>query len=120
LPSGIKGGGFAFTPTGVKYIQLPVYCMKKKENGCEIKGSSDAHKIKIYISSGETCSDGMSDRSYSDTVKVEASDDGTLNGCGGTITEGADGPPWDLFSCLIANFAVILDQHVGDLVTIAG
>jgi len=34
----------------------------------------------------------MSDRTYADTVKVEASDSGVLNGCGGSFTEGPDGP----------------------------
>ena len=89
----IKGEEIAFTTQEGNDFTLPIYRMKKTDSGWEVKGFSDAHNINIYINSGETCSDGMSDRSYSDTVKVEASDDGTLNGCGGTITEGADGPP---------------------------
>ena len=89
----IKGDEIAFTTQEGNDFTLPIYRMKKTDSGWEVKGFSDAHNINIYINSGETCSDGMSDRSYSDTVKVEASDDGTLNGCGGTITEGTDGPP---------------------------
>ena len=89
----IKGDDIAFTTQDGNDFSLPVYKMSKTENGWEVKGFSDADNINIYITSGETCSDGMSDRSYADTVKIEASTSGSLNGCGGTVTEGPDGPP---------------------------
>lgn len=89
----IKGEEIAFTTQESNDFKLPVYRMKKTGTGWEVKGFSDSHNINIYITSDEKCSDGMSDRSYADTVKVEASDSGTLNGCGGTITEGPDGAP---------------------------
>jgi uncharacterized membrane protein len=89
----IKGENIAFTTQNGNGFTLPVYRMDKTASGWEVKGFSDAHNINIYITSDEACSDGMSDRSYADTVKIEASGNGVLSGCGGTITEGPDGPP---------------------------
>ncbi len=89
----IKGENIAFTSQNGKDFTLPVERIKKTAGGWEVRGFSDTNNINIYITSGEQCSDGMSDRSYADTVKVQASDTGTLNGCGGTVTEGPDGPP---------------------------
>ena len=89
----IKDDNIALTTQSGNDFTLPVQRMKKTDSGWEVKGFSDSHNINIYITSGETCSDGMSDRSYADTVKIEASENGTLNGCGGAITETADGPP---------------------------
>jgi uncharacterized membrane protein len=89
----IKGEEIAFTSQNGKDFTLAVERMKKTDSGWEIRGFSDTDNINIYITSGETCNDGMSDRAYADTVKVQASESGTLNGCGGTITEGPDGPP---------------------------
>jgi uncharacterized membrane protein len=89
----IKGDEIAFTTQEGNDFTLPVHRMKQSGTGWEVKGFSDSHNINVYITSDEKCSDGMSDRSYADTVRVEASDSGTLNGCGGTITEGPDGAP---------------------------
>lgn len=89
----IKDEKIAFTSQNGKDFTLPVERMKKTASGWEVRGFSDTNNININITSGEQCSDGMSDRSYADTVKVQASDTGTLNGCGGTVTEGPDGPP---------------------------
>lgn len=89
----IKGDEIAFSSQNSKDFKLPVERMKKTDSGWEIRGFSDRDNINIKITSGQQCSDGMSDRSYADTVKVEASEAGTLNGCGGTVTEGPDGPP---------------------------
>ncbi|MGB5483273.1 COG3650 family protein [Parasphingorhabdus sp.] len=89
----IKDETIAFTTQDGNDFSLPVYRMDKTGSGWEVKGFSDADNINIYITSGETCSDGMSDRSYADTVKVEASKSGSLSGCGGAITEGPNGPP---------------------------
>jgi uncharacterized membrane protein len=88
----IKGENIAFTSQNGKDFTLAVERMKKTGTGWEVRGFSGTDNIKIYITSGEECSDGMSDRTYADTVKVEASDSGTLNGCGGSFTEGPDGP----------------------------
>ena len=89
----IKGDEIAFSSQNGKDFKLPVERAKKTASGWEVRGFSGTDNINIYITSDEKCSDGMSDRSYADTVKVEASDNGTLNGCGGTVTEGPDGPP---------------------------
>lgn len=89
----IKGEEIAFTSQNGKNFKLAVDRVKKTDSGWQVRGFSGTDNINIYITSGEKCSDGMSDRSYADTVKVEASESGTLNGCGGTITEGPDGPP---------------------------
>ena len=89
----IKGENIAFTSQNGKNFTLAVERMKKTADGWEVRGFSDTHNINVYITSGAECNDGMSDRTYADTVKVEASESGTLNGCGGTITEGPDGPP---------------------------
>ncbi len=89
----IKDEEIAFTSQNGKDFQLPVERMKKTDSGWEVRGFSDRHNINIYITSGAECSDGMSDRTYADTVKAEASESGTLNGCGGSFTEGPDGPP---------------------------
>lgn len=89
----IRGETIDFTTQEGNDFSLPVYRMNKTANGWEVKGFSDADNINIYITSGETCSDGMSDRSYADMVKVEASKSGTLNGCGGAFAEGPDGTP---------------------------
>ncbi|MFK7841743.1 MAG: COG3650 family protein [Sphingorhabdus sp.] len=89
----IKGEEIAFTSQNGADFKLATKRMKKTDDGWDLKGFSDSHNINIYITSGTECSDGMSDRTYADTVKVEASDHGTLNGCGGAITEGPDGPP---------------------------
>lgn len=89
----IKGKDIAFTSQNGKDFKLPVERTKKTDSGWEVRGFSDRHNINIYITSGAECSDGMSDRTYADTVKVEASESGTLNGCGGSFTEGPDGPP---------------------------
>ncbi len=89
----LKGEEIAFTTQDGNDFTLPVHRMVKTDSGWEVKGFSDVDNINIYITSGEKCSDGMSDRSYADTVKVEASKSGSLNGCGGAITEGPDGPP---------------------------
>lgn len=83
--------GFS-TADGTNDFTLPVSRMKKTDTGWTIKGFSDKHNINLYITLGEECSDGMSDRKYADTVKVEASESGTLNGCGGDFEEGPDGP----------------------------
>ncbi|PHR16791.1 MAG: hypothetical protein COA41_13475 [Sphingopyxis sp.] len=89
----IENDEIAFSSQNGKDFTLPVERTKKTASGWEVRGFSDTSNINIYISSGETCSDGMSDRSYADTVKVQASEVGTLNGCGGTVTEGPDGAP---------------------------
>ena len=89
----INGENIAFTSQNGKDFTLAVERMKKTADGWEVRGFSDTHNINVYITSGAECNDGMSDRTYADTVKVEASESGTLNGCGGTITEGPDGPP---------------------------
>ena len=89
----IENDEIAFSSQNGKDFKLPVERAKKTATGWEVRGFSDASNINIYITSGETCSDGMSDRSYADTVKVQASEVGTLNGCGGTVTEGPDGAP---------------------------
>ena len=89
----IKGDEIAFSSQNGKDFKLPVERAKKTASGWEVRGFSGTDNINIYITSDEKCSDGMSDRSYADTVKVQASDNGTLNGCGGTVTEGPDGPP---------------------------
>ena len=83
--------GFS-TADGTNNFSLPVSRMNKTDTGWTIKGFSDKHNINLYITLGEECSDGMSDRKYADTVKVEASESGTLNGCGGDFEEGPDGP----------------------------
>ena len=89
----IKGENIAFTSQNGKDFTLAVERMKKTADGWEVRGFSDTDNINVYITSGAECNDGMSDRTYTDTVKVEASESGTLNGCGGTFTEGPDGPP---------------------------
>jgi len=89
----IKDEKIAFTSQNGKDFTLPIDRTKKTDTGWELRGFSGTDNINVYITSGEECSDGMSDRTYADTVKVEASDSGTLNGCGGSFTEGPDGPP---------------------------
>lgn len=89
----IKDDEIAFSSQNGKDFRLPVERMKKTDSGWEVRGFSDRDNINIHITSDQQCSDGMSDRSYADTVKVEASEAGRLNGCGGTVTEGPDGPP---------------------------
>ncbi|WP_373491868.1 hypothetical protein [Parasphingorhabdus sp.] len=89
----IKDEQIAFTSQNGKDFKLAVQRAKKTDSGWEVRGFSDLHNININITSGAECSDGMSDRTYADTVKVEASDSGMLNGCGGAFTEGPDGPP---------------------------
>ena len=89
----IKDNEITFSSQNGKGFKLPVERMKKTDSGWDVRGFSDTDNINIHITSGEQCSDGMSDRSYADTVKVEASEVGTLNGCGGAVTEGPDGPP---------------------------
>ncbi|MEH6791181.1 COG3650 family protein [Parasphingorhabdus sp.] len=89
----IKGEEIAFTSQNGKEFKLPVERMKKTATGWEVRGFSDKDNINVHITSNKQCSDGMSDRSYADTVKVEASEVGTLNGCGGTVTEAAGSPP---------------------------
>ncbi|MEP2988786.1 MAG: hypothetical protein ABJL11_03665 [Parasphingorhabdus sp.] len=89
----VKGENITFsTPDGNDFT-LPVARMNRTDTGWTVKGFSDQHNINLYITLGEECSDGMSDRAYADTVKVEVSDGGTLNGCGGDFEEGPDGPP---------------------------
>lgn len=89
----IKGEEISFsTVDGDNNFSLPVARMKATETGWTVKGFSDVHNINLYITTGEECSDGMSDRTYADTVKVEVSKGGTLNGCGGDFEEGEDGP----------------------------
>ena len=89
----VKGEEITFTTAdGTNDFTLPVSRMKKTDTGWTVKGFSDKHNINLYITTGEECSDGMSDRTYADTVKVEASESGTLNGCGGEFTEGENGP----------------------------
>jgi uncharacterized membrane protein len=88
----IKDEKIAFTSQNGKDFTLPIDRTKKTDMGWELRGFSGTDNINVYITSGEECSDGMSDRTYADTVKVEASDSGTLNGCGGSFTEGPDGP----------------------------
>ncbi len=89
----VKGEEITFsTPDGNDFT-LPVARMAKTDTGWTVKGFSDQHNINLYITLGKECSDGMSDRKYADTVKVEASKSGTLNGCGGDFEEGPDGPP---------------------------
>ena len=89
----IKGEEIAFSTQEGNDFTLGVQRMKKTDSGWEVKGFSDVHNINVYVTGDKQCSDGMSDRTYADTVKVEASGVGTLNGCGGAITEGPDGPP---------------------------
>ncbi|OAN99385.1 hypothetical protein A8B75_02030 [Sphingomonadales bacterium EhC05] len=89
----IKGDQIIFATMEGNDFTLAVQRMKKTDAGWEVKGFSDVDNINIYISTGVECSDGMSDRTYADTVKVEASRSGTLNGCGGDFTEGPDGAP---------------------------
>lgn len=88
----IKGDEIAFTSQNGKDFTLAVQRMKKTDDGWEVKGFSDLHNINVYITTGAECNDGMSDRVYADTVKVEASENGTLNGCGGAFTESDAGP----------------------------
>jgi len=88
----ISGEQIAFSSQEGNDFTLGIQRMKKTDGGWEIKGFSDVDNINVYVTSGKQCSDGMSDRSYADTVKVEASGVGTLNGCGGTVSEGPDGP----------------------------
>ncbi len=88
----IKDENIAFTSQNGKDFTLPIDRTKKTDSGWELRGFSDTDNINLYITSGEECNDGMSDRTYADTVKVQASDSGTLNGCGGPFTEGSDGP----------------------------
>ncbi len=88
----IKGEEIAFSNQEGNDFSLGIHQMKKTDTGWVIKGFSDRHNINIYVTSDEKCSDGMSDRTYADTVKLEVSDTGTLNGCGGTVTEGAEAP----------------------------
>ena len=89
----IRGEEIAFSNQEGNDFTLGIHQMKKTDTGWVIKGFSDRHNINLYVTSGEKCSDGMSDRSYADTVKVEVSDTGTLNGCGGAVTEGPAGAP---------------------------
>ena len=89
----IRGEEIAFSNQEGNDFTLGIHQMKKTDTGWVIKGFSDRHNINLYVISGEKCSDGMSDRSYADTVKVEVSDTGTLNGCGGAVTEGPAGAP---------------------------
>lgn len=89
----VKGEEIIFsTADGDNNFTLPVSRMQKSDTGWTVKGFSDKHNINLYISTGEECSDGMSDRAYADTVKVEVSKAGTLNGCGGDFEEGPDEP----------------------------
>lgn len=89
----IKGEEIIFsTADGDNDFTLPVARMNTTESGWTVKGFSDEHNINIYITTGEECSDGMSDRAYADTVKVEVSKGGTLNGCGGDYEESEDDP----------------------------
>lgn len=89
----VKGEEISFSTADGNDFTLPVARMKKTETGWKVQGFSDQDNINLYITTGEECSDGMSDRKYADTVKVEASKSGTLNGCGGDFVEGEDGPP---------------------------
>ncbi len=89
----IKGEEIAFSTADGNDFTLPVARMNKTDTGWKVQGFSDVHNINLYITSGEECSDGMSDRKFADTVKVEASDSGTMEGCGGDFEEGPDGPP---------------------------
>ncbi|AMO71617.1 hypothetical protein [Sphingorhabdus sp. M41] len=87
----IKDEKIAFTAQNGKDFTLPIDRTKKTDGGWELRGFSGTDNINVYITSGEECNDGMSDRTYADTVKIEASDSGVLNGCGGSFTEGLDG-----------------------------
>ncbi|MEO9600736.1 hypothetical protein [Parasphingorhabdus sp.] len=82
----------AFTSQNGKDFTLAVDRAKKTDSGWEVRGFSDTDNINIYITSDTECSDGMSDKVYADTVKVQASESGTLDGCGGSFSEGSDGP----------------------------
>lgn len=64
---------------------LPIQRMKKTPTGWEIKAFNDHDNITLTIASAQTCSDGMSDREYADTVKVAVSNAGYQSGCGGEI-----------------------------------
>ncbi|WP_173207373.1 COG3650 family protein [Sphingopyxis sp. BSNA05] len=88
----IKDETIAFTSQNGKDFTLPIDRTKKTDSGWELRGFSDTDNINLYITSGVECNDGMSDRTYADTVKVEASDSGVLNGCGGSFTESLPGP----------------------------
>ncbi|MDM8011714.1 MAG: hypothetical protein QUV08_12190 [Parasphingorhabdus sp.] len=88
----IKDDKISFSSQNDKGFTLPVERMKKTDSGWDVRGFSGTDNINIHITSDQQCSDGMSDRSYADTVKVEASNAGILNGCGGTVTEGPDVP----------------------------
>ncbi len=90
----VKGEEIIFTTAeGTNDFTLPIARMNKTDTGWTVKGFDDQHNINLYITTGEECSDGMSDRVYADTIKVEASESGTLEGCGGDFEEGPDGPP---------------------------
>lgn len=88
----VKGEEISFSTLDGNDFTLPVSRMKKTDTGWTVKGFSDRDNINMYITTGEECIDGMSDRKYADTVKVEASKSGTLNGCGGAISEDEEGP----------------------------
>ena len=89
----VKGEEIAFTSMSGNDFTLAVQRMKKTDFGWEVKGFDDRHNITLTITTGEKCSDGMSDREYADTVKVSASESGVLDGCGGDIAEGGESAP---------------------------
>jgi len=89
----IKGDEISVDSQAGKKFTLPVDRTKKTDTGWEVRGYSDVDNINLTITTGQECSDGMSDRKYADTVKMSAGGIGTLEGCGGEITEGPDGAP---------------------------
>jgi len=86
----IKNETITFTSQIEKNFELPVDRAKKTATGWEVRGFSDTENVNLSIAVGKECNDGMSDRSYADTVKVSAGGFGTQEGCGGAVTEAAE------------------------------
>ena len=78
---------------GEDKFSIPINSSRKTADGWIVKGFDDKHNMNLTIMTGKECNDGMSDRVYADTVTATAGGIGTLEGCGGDITEGADTAP---------------------------
>lgn len=72
---------------------VPLNKVTKTQTGWIVNGYDSSNNIRLEITTGKTCSDGMSERKYADTVLAAVSNVGNLNGCGGEIISGGDTAP---------------------------
>ena len=73
-------------------FSVPLTKIMPMQTGWEARGFDDTKNIALTVTKGKECSDGMSDRTYSDTVTARVALIGNVEGCGGEVTGGSEAP----------------------------